>query len=75
MKDIYIKKTDVNSWIAKYFDKDLISVDDLINKIEDLDGEIDSLKEKLEDMKQDIEENHQRVSVSSQVGINDRDFI
>ena len=67
MENVYIRKDELNKWVAKYFNKDLISVDDLIGVIEDLDGEVDSLKEKIEEMEQDIEENFIRKSVSSQV--------
>lgn len=47
MYDVYIKKNQLNSWIAKYFDKDLISINDLIGVIEDLDSEIEDLHEQL----------------------------
>ena len=53
MNEVYILKDDLNSWISKYFNKDLISIDDLISCIEDLDGEIDELREQLEDKEND----------------------
>ena len=74
MDNIYIKATDVNEWISKYFNKDLISVGDLIGCIEDLDSEVDRLKEELEDLKQDIEDNYKPISIAEQVGISDKDF-
>lgn len=59
MNDVYIKATDINTWISKYFkNQDLISVGDLIGCIENLDMEIDRLKEELEDEKQDKEDNY-----------------
>lgn len=57
MNEIYIKKTDLNKWIAKYFNEDLISVQDLLGCIEDLDGDLENLKEKFEDYKENVEEN------------------
>lgn len=75
MKEVYIKTSDLNEWVSKYFNKDLISIEDLIGVIEDLDSEIENLKEKIEDIEQDKEENYKQVSISSQVGINNNDFI
>lgn len=57
MNEIYIKKTDLNKWVAKYFNEDLISVQDLLRCIEDLDGDLENLKEKFEDYKENVEEN------------------
>ena len=53
MNQVYILKKELNSWIAKYFNKDLISIDDLICCIEDLDEDIERLKEQLEDKEND----------------------
>lgn len=50
MNDVYIKKEDVNKWIGKYFNQDLISVDDLIGVIEDLDSEIENLNDKINEL-------------------------
>lgn len=47
MDQIFIKKEELNYWIAKYFKGDLISIEDMLGVIEDLDGEIDILKEEL----------------------------
>lgn len=48
MNDIYIKKTDVNKWIGKHFEKqDLISVEDLLTVIEELDDKVNNLKDEL----------------------------
>lgn len=53
MNKVYILKDELNSWISKYFNKDLISVDDLISCIEDLDEEIDELKDLIETKEND----------------------
>lgn len=62
MNEVYILKDELNSWISKYFNKDLISIDDLISCIEDLDEEIDRLKDKIEDLEQDIEDNYKPIT-------------
>lgn len=54
----YIKRDTLNKWVAKYFNKDLISIDDLLGCIEDLDDEVENLKDKLKHMEQDIEDNY-----------------
>lgn len=47
MDQVFIKKEELNYWIAKYFKGDLISIEDMLAIIEDLDGEVDILKEEL----------------------------
>ena len=51
MENVYILKDDLNKWVAKYFIKDIVSVDDLLRVIEDLDEQVESLKEELEEVK------------------------
>lgn len=69
MDEIYIKATDVNEWISKYFkNKDLISVGDLIGCIEDLDSEIERLNDKIKDLKQE------EFDPYSEYGVSERDF-
>lgn len=75
MDNIYIKKDNLGTWIAKYFKQDLISIDDLIGCIEDLDEEIDSLKDKIEELEQDIEDNYKPISKSEMYDVSDCDFI
>lgn len=50
MDEVYIDMRKQNRWISKYFNKDLVSVDELLGCIEDLDGEIDHLKERIEEL-------------------------
>ena len=59
MDDIYIKTNELNCWVANYFDKDLISVSELIGVIEDLDSEINILKEKYNELDNDYYEYRQ----------------
>lgn len=63
----FIKRDSLNKWVAKHFNKDLISVDDLIGCIEDLDDEVETLKTKIEDMEQDINDNYKRIDYARQV--------
>ena len=68
MDSIYIKATDLNYWITKYFtNKDLISIDDLIGCIEDLDGKVKDIEEELNNVIEDRDTNWVRKPVSSQV--------
>ena len=51
MEQVFIRKEDLNKWLAEHFpNKDLISVDDLLSEIEDLDSEITRLEEKIEEL-------------------------
>lgn len=59
MEEIYIKKSNLNKWVAKYFNTDLISVEELIATIEELDGEVEHLKEELEEKGKEYEEDYE----------------
>ena len=50
MENVYIKREDLNRWVAQYFRYDLISVQELIEVIEELDDEISHLKETIEEL-------------------------
>lgn len=64
MKEVYIRKTDLNSWVAKYFNnQDLITIEELIGCIEDLDSEVEHLKEEINDLKEEAEENWQETEI------------
>lgn len=57
MENVYIKTEDTNKWIAKYFNnKDLISIDDLLDLIEELDSEVEYLKDKIKEMEEPKED-------------------
>lgn len=49
MDKIYIDIREQNDMITRYFDKDLVSIDELLSTIEDLHLEIERLKETFED--------------------------
>ena len=75
MEEVYVKKESLGRWVAKYFNKDIISINDLISVIEDLDDEVDNWKEKYEDLEQDLHDNYKPISHSEMYGISDSDFI
>lgn len=75
MNEVYIRTIDLNTWVAKYFDKqDLISIDDLIGCIEDLDSEVEKLKEKIEDIEQDKKDNWRPLDPASQYDVSESWF-
>lgn len=76
MDNVFIKKEELNKWVAKYFEsQDLISVEDLISVIEDLDTELEDWKSKYEDLENDLEDNYKPISKADQYDIHDGDFI
>lgn len=75
MDKVYILKEDVNEWIGKYFgNKDLVSVDELLDIIENLDDEVNNLKEEIKNIKQDRDDNYRPISYYEQYAINEDDF-
>ena len=58
-----------------FFNKDLVSINDLLDKLCELDDEIEHLEEKIKDIEQDIEDNYRPIPYAEQVGISDKDFI
>lgn len=75
MDEVYIDMRNENKWIRKYFDKDWVSIEELLATIEDLDSEIENWKEKYEDLEEDLRENYKPIPYAEQVCVNDRDFI
>ena len=62
MVETFIRREDLNKWVAKYFDRDLISIDELLSVIEDLDDENESLKDQINNLEEDIRENYRPIS-------------
>ena len=73
MKNVFIKREELNKWIAKYFKEDLVSIDDILRVLEDLEFELDSLKEEFEDYKQMVEDNYKPISAYSMYGVSKND--
>ena len=64
------------SQIRKIFtNKDLASVEDLLDKICELDDRVSDLEDKIRDIEQDIEDNYRKIDLSEQYGIDNKDFI
>ena len=75
MDNVYIKKNELNTWITKHLpNKDLISIDDLINAIENLDGEVEEWQSKYEELENDLHDNYRPISQAEQYDVSDRDF-
>lgn len=75
MDEVYIDMRKENAWIRKYFNSDLVSIEELLATIEDLDGEIEHWKEKYQDLEEDLRENYRAIPYNEQVCVSDRDFI
>lgn len=54
--NIYVNMKEQNKWVAKYFDKDLVTIDELLSCIEDLDVEKDVLQEKVAELEKEIKD-------------------
>lgn len=74
MSNVYIKKEDLGKVVEKHFNKDLISIDDLIGLIEELDYHIDRLEEEKEDTKEYYEDNYRPINNYSLYGVSESDF-
>ena len=75
MNEIYLKTSELNSWIAKHFDKDLISIEELIGVIEDLDSELEDLQYKYDELERDLHDNYKPIPKNEQYEVYDDDFI
>ena len=73
MEKIMINLED--NFYRRYFDKDVVTLDEVLRKVEDLDDEIEYLKEAYVRLEEDVRENYRAIPVSEQYGISDRDFI
>lgn len=73
MENVFIKREELNKWIAKYFKEDLVSIDDILRVLEDLDNELDRVKEEFEDYKQMVSDNYKPISAYSMYGVSRND--
>ena len=73
MENVFIKREELNKWIAKYFKEDLVSIDDILRVLEDLEFELDSIKEEFEDYKRMVEDNYKPISAYSMYGVSKND--
>ena len=73
MENVFIKREELNKWIAKYFKEDLVSIDDILRVLEDLDNEIDRVKEEFDDYKRMVADNYKPISAYSMYGVSKND--
>lgn len=73
-ENIYINLKNTNQWIQKCFDRDLVSIEELLGVIEDLGDELEHWKEKYEDLEQDLQDNYKPISHFEEYGISESDF-
>lgn len=76
MEDIYVDLRVCNKWIQAIFEnKDIVSIEEILEKTEELNDELNEVKTDFEIFKQDVKDNYERVSIIDQLDITDRDFI
>ena len=73
MKEVYI----IVKWleIEELFNKDLVSVDELCEKIIELKMENDRLEEKIEDLENNLKDNYRPIDNYSLYGVSEKEFI
>ncbi len=62
-------------YCKKYFKKDIVTLEEILDKLVELDEELDLLAEKYGELEEDIRENYRPIPVMEQVGMSERDFI
>jgi hypothetical protein len=72
MKDVFVNCSGFNFCDKN---KDLYSLEEIIDLCEDLYCEVERLQETIEELNQDIEDNYKPISLKEQYGIDDSDFI
>lgn len=67
--------------LDEFRNKDLVSVDDLLDKISELSAEVEKLQDDLkevkreyEDLEEDLEDNYKPIPLKEMYGVSDRDF-
>ena len=66
MNDLCVKVK--GQWFESLFDKDWVSVEEIIEKLELAIDERDYYKQELEDFKQDVEDNYRPLTLREQIG-------
>ncbi len=66
MDDLCVKVK--GQWFESLFDKDWVSVEEIIEKLELAIDERDYYKQKLEDFKKDVEDNYRPLTFREQIG-------
>lgn len=79
MKEVYVNIKDFGKATRETFEKigfnkDLITIEELVVAIEDLQCNVETLKEEMEDYKQYVQDNYKQRSPYDLYGISERDF-
>ena len=79
---VNLKQCDDPYVIDEFKHKDLVSVEELLDKIGELASRVEELEDDLkeakrdyEDLEQDLEDNYKPISLKEMYGVSDRDFI
>lgn len=69
MENIYIDLRQENKWIRERLNnKDMISINDLMDEFENLLYELEGVQEELKEFKNEVEENYEMIKYSRQIG-------
>lgn len=66
MDDLCVKVK--GQWFESLFDKDWVSIEEIIEKLELAIDERDYYKQELEDFKKDVEDNYRPLTLREQIG-------
>lgn len=79
---VNLKECDDVYVLDEFRNKDLVSIEELLDKIgelssrvEELEDELNEAKRDYEDLEQDLEDNYKRIPLSEMYGISNKDFI
>lgn len=79
---VNLKECDDVYVLDEFKNKDLVSVEELLDKIselssrvEELEDDLNEVKREYEDLEQDMEDNYKRIPLSEMYGISNKDFI
>lgn len=75
MENIYVDISGISHTLSNYFNKEQVSIEELLGALEEVIDAKDYIEEELEDFKRNLEENFRPIPISEQVGISDKDFI
>lgn len=73
MKEVYIIVKGLE--VEELFNKDLVSVDELCEKIIELKMENDRLEERIEDLENNLKDNYRPIDNYSLYGVSEKEFI
>lgn len=79
---VNLKQCDDPYVIDEFRNKDLVSIEELLDKISELSSRVEELEDELnekqreyDDLEQDLEDNYKPISLKEMYGVSDRDFI